>query len=74
MQEAEETNMVFYPKIYVDTIKDIQYETLKQNCIHAIILDMDNTLIDFEVNLLERCKRMVRGFKTKWNKIFNSIK
>ena len=52
--------MIFYPKIYVDTIKDVSYEILEKNNIHAIILDMDNTLIDFEANLLERCQRMVR--------------
>lgn len=53
------SNMIFYPKKYVNTIKDISYEFLKENNIHAIILDMDNTLIDFEVNILERCKKMV---------------
>lgn len=66
--------MIFYPKIYVDTIKDISYEILEQNNIHAIILDMDNTLIDFDVNLLERRKRMVWRFKAERYKIFDSIK
>lgn len=66
--------MIFYPKIYVDTIKDINYETLKENDIHAIILDMDNTLIDFNANILERCKRVVWRIKAKRNKIFNSFK
>ena len=51
--------MIFYPKIYVDTIKDLSYDTFKKNNINAIILDMDNTLIDFDANLLNRCKRMV---------------
>ncbi|MBR6033902.1 MAG: hypothetical protein IKP28_04110 [Clostridia bacterium] len=46
--------MLFYPKMYVNTIKDIPYEELEKNNIKAIILDMDNTLIDFEVNVLER--------------------
>ena len=51
--------MFFYPKIYVNTIKDISHELLIKNNIKAIILDMDNTLIDFENNILERSKRMV---------------
>ena len=51
--------MVFYPKQYVNTIKDISYETLKNNHIKAIILDMDNTLIDYNANILERSKGMV---------------
>ncbi len=46
--------MLFYPKLYVDTIKDIPYEFLDKNSIKAIILDMDNTLIDFDANILER--------------------
>lgn len=51
--------MIFYPRAYVDNIKEISYDFLRENQIHAIILDMDNTLIDFEVNLLERSKTMV---------------
>ena len=51
--------MIFYPKIYVNTILDVSDELIMQNNIKAIILDMDNTLIDFDLNLLERCKRMV---------------
>ena len=46
--------MFFYPKLYVDTVKDVSYETLEKNDIHAIILDMDNTLIDYNANVLER--------------------
>ena len=46
--------MVYYPKLYVDTILNISYELLEKNNIHAIILDMDNTLIDFDLKLLNR--------------------
>ena len=66
--------MIFYPKIYVDTIKDVTYEMLMENKIQAIILDMDNTLIDFDMNLLERCKRMVQWIKEKRNKISDCFK
>lgn len=51
--------MIFYPKLYVDNIKEISYEMIEKNQIHAIILDMDNTLIDFEANLLKRSKTVV---------------
>ncbi len=51
--------MLFYPKIYVDTILDINYEYLKKNNIHAIILDMDNTIIDFDENILKRSRELV---------------
>ena len=66
--------MIFYPKLYVDTIKDVSYEILEKNNIHAIILDMDNTLIDYNANILERCKRLVWKSKTKRYKIFNCFK
>ena len=52
--------MIFYPKIYVNTILDIEYEYLKKNNIRAIILDMDNTLIDFDGNILMRCRKVVQ--------------
>ena len=51
--------MLFYPKIYVNTILDIKHDYLMKNDIHAIILDMDNTLIDFNGNILNRCRRVV---------------
>ena len=47
--------MVFYPNMYVDNIKDVSFEVLDKHKIKAIILDMDNTLIDFNANILERC-------------------
>ena len=52
-------NMILYPKIYVESIKEISYEFLKENNINAIILDMDNTIIDFEKNIVERSKTVV---------------
>lgn len=52
-------NMILYPQIYVESIKDVSYEFLKQNNINAIILDMDNTIIDFEKNIVERSKTVV---------------
>ena len=66
--------MLFYPKIYVDTILDVKYEYLQKNNIHAIILDMDNTLIDFNGNILKRGRRMVQRLKRKRNKIIYSFK
>lgn len=46
--------MILYPKRYVETITDIKFDYLKENNIHAIILDMDNTLVDFNGNILAR--------------------
>lgn len=55
--------MFFYPKIYLDSIKDVSLELLEQNNIKAVILDMDNTLIDFNCNILEGAKQWCNKLK-----------
>ncbi len=39
--------MLFYPNFYCNNVRDIKYEFLKENNIQGIILDVDNTLIDY---------------------------
>ena len=39
--------MVLYPNGYFDSVRDISIEYLKKNQITGIILDVDNTLIDY---------------------------
>lgn len=43
--------MNFYPKGYFNKISDIPLTYLKQNCIKGLILDVDNTLIDYYKNM-----------------------
>lgn len=54
--------MILYPKKYIKSVKEITLELLKQNNIKGIILDVDNTLIDYYKNMpegvLEWCKDM----------------
>ena len=45
--------MILYPKIYLENIKEITIELLSKNNIKGLILDVDNTLIDFDKNILE---------------------
>ena len=45
--------MNLYPKLYCKKVTDIEVEFLQKNNIKALVLDVDNTLIDFERNLLE---------------------
>ena len=45
--------MLLYPKKYFKKITDITFEFLKENKIQGLILDVDNTLIDFNLNVLE---------------------
>lgn len=39
--------MLLYPKFYCNNVRDIKYEFLLENNIKGIILDVDNTLIDY---------------------------
>ena len=45
--------MSIYPKSYFEKVTDISPEFLKENKIQGLILDVDNTLIDFDRNLLK---------------------
>ncbi len=48
--------MIFYPNIYLKNVKDIKIELLKENNIKGLLLDVDNTLIDFDLKILEGSK------------------
>lgn len=48
--------MIFYPNIYLKNVKDIKIELLKENNIKGLLLDVDNTLIDFDLKILEGAK------------------
>ena len=48
--------MDIYPKFYCDRITDINVNFLRENNIKALILDVDNTLLDTD-------KRMVDGLE-----------
>lgn len=50
--------MQLYPKLYLDNLQQITIELLKKYQIKALILDVDNTLINYE-------KQMPKGTK-KW--------
>lgn len=60
--------MTIYPDFYCKKVTDINLEYLKKNNIQALILDVDNTLLDFNLNILE-------GLETWYKKIkANNIK
>ena len=60
--------MMIYPDYYCDKVTDITLELLQKNGIKGVILDVDNTLIDFDRNLLERRKGLGQLFEGKWFK------
>ena len=41
-----------YPDLYLDSVKNINATLLKKNNIEGLILDVDNTLIDYDRNLV----------------------
>ena len=43
--------MILYPKAHFNNVKEISIEFLKKNNIKALILDVDNTLIDYDRNI-----------------------
>ena len=44
--------MILYPNYYCDKVTDITVEMLNNSNIKGLILDVDNTLIDFDLNIL----------------------
>ena len=55
--------MKLYPKLYLTNIKEITLELLNKNKIKGLILDVDNTLIDYDKNLLEGAKQWCDNLK-----------
>ena len=45
--------MILYPKGYFSKVSEISLEYLKENNIKGLILDVDNTLIDYYRNMVE---------------------
>ena len=55
--------MILYPDIYLDSVKEITYELLKKRNIKGLILDVDNTLIDYYKNMPEGIEDWCKDLK-----------
>lgn len=55
--------MLIYPKAYLNSVKEITIEFLKQNKIKALILDVDNTILDFDKNIPEGVEEWSKELK-----------
>ena len=55
--------MLIYPNFYCENVREVKYEFLKQNNIKGIILDVDNTLIDYYRKFEEGTIEWVRNLK-----------
>lgn len=57
--------MLFYPDFYCNSVRDVKLDLLKQNNIKGIILDVDNTLIDFYRKFEEGTLEWVQNLKAE---------
>lgn len=55
--------MLIYPRTYIESVKEITIEFLKENNIKALILDIDNTILDFDKNIPEGIKEWSEDLK-----------
>jgi len=55
--------MNIYPKKYLKSVKDISIEILKENKIRGLVLDVDNTLIDFNRQMPEGIQEWIEKLK-----------
>ena len=62
--------MNFYPKAYLKKVVDINIEFLMKNNIKALILDVDNTLIDYYKNLSEDVIKWAEEMKGQGIKLY----
>lgn len=59
-----------YPNIYLQKVEDIQIQTLIKNKIKLLILDVDNTLIDYYKNLSEEVINWAKKMKGQGIKLY----
>lgn len=57
--------MILYPKMYLNNVKEITYELLQKNNIKGLILDVDNTLIDYYKNMLDGVEDWCKDLQSK---------
>ncbi len=57
--------MLLYPKVYLNNVREITMDLLEKNHIKGLILDVDNTLIDYYQNLPEETFSWCQDLKEK---------
>lgn len=62
--------MILYPKFYLDKVEQITIEFLQKNEIKALILDVDNTLIDYHRKLSQSVINWAKNLKQKGIKLY----
>ena len=62
--------MKIYPKVILNSVADISVDFLQKNKINALILDVDNTLINIERIIPENTKKWVKCMKENNIKLY----
>ena len=62
--------MILYPNACFDNVREIKLEFLQKNKINALILDVDNTLIDYDKNLPEDTIKWAKELKENGIKLY----
>lgn len=62
--------MILYPKEHFNNVREITIDFLRENKINALILDVDNTLIDYDKNLSEETIKWAENLKEEGIKLY----
>ena len=62
--------MILYPKAHFNNVREITIEFMRENKINALILDVDNTLIDYDKNLAEETVQWAENLKQEGIKLY----
>ncbi len=62
--------MILYPKAYLEKVEQITIEFLEKNNIKALILDVDNTLIDYNRKLSQEVIKWAKNLKQQGIKLY----
>lgn len=62
--------MFLYPNAHFNNVKEITIKFLQENKINALILDVDNTLIDYNKNLSQEIVTWAEELKAKGIKLY----
>ena len=62
--------MILYPKAHFNNVREITIDFLQNNKINALILDVDNTLIDYDKNLPQETIKWAENLKNNKIKLY----
>ena len=62
--------MILYPNAHFNNVREITINFLQNNKINALILDVDNTLIDYDKNLSQDTVEWAENLKKNKIKLY----